>query len=62
VFLHDWVKVVGDVLFLIRDVVQVSRMEMYLTTTDHVVRSRGFLLYLCFIFFVMLELYYVSII
>jgi hypothetical protein len=32
VFLHDWVKVVGDVLFLIRDVVQVSRMEMYLTS------------------------------
>jgi hypothetical protein len=38
---YDWGKEVDFVVFLVGDFVQVSKMEMYLTTTDHIVRSRG---------------------
>jgi hypothetical protein len=36
---------------------QVSKMDMYLTTTDHIVRSRGFLFPLC-IFFQLFPCYF----
>jgi hypothetical protein len=45
---HVWGNEVDFAVFLLGDFVQVSKMEMYLTTTDHIVRSRGsFISLLC---------------